>query len=62
MTQNIPNREELEYQAQEELKKQEETTEYVERPKSHRVLAWILAGVMVVGVLLYFAWIAGILR
>ena len=62
MTQNQMNREELEHKAFEELEKQEQKTEYVERPKSQRILAWILAGVVAVGVLLYFAWIAGILK
>ena len=58
-----PNREELEHQAMEAAAQQEqEKNEYVERPRSHRVLAWILVGVMIVGVLLYYGWISGILH
>ncbi len=55
------NREELEHLAMDQQAKQEneEAKEpYVERPRWHRVFAWILAGVMVVGVLLYYYWIA----
>ena len=37
-------------------------TPYVERPKGQRVLAWVLAGVVALGVVLYFCWIAGILK
>ena len=63
MSQNELNHEELEHQAMEEIaRQQEEKPEYVERPKSHRILAWILVGVMVVGVLLYYGWISGILH
>lgn len=63
MTENPMNREELTHLADEEIEKQEQQpTPYVERPRSHRVLAWILTGVMVVGVLLYVAWLAGILK
>ena len=62
MSDNAINREELEHKAQEALEQQAQKSEYVERPKSQRVLAWILAGVVVVGVLLYFGWISGILQ
>ena len=31
---------------------------YVERPLSQRIFAWILAGVVIVGVILYYYWIA----
>jgi hypothetical protein len=63
MTEHEMNREELEHQAMEAIAKQEEEKpEYVERPRSHRVLAWILVGVMVIGVLLYYGWISGILH
>ena len=63
MTEHEMNREELEHQAMEEIARQEEEKpEYVERPRFHRVLAWILFGVMVVGILLYYAWISGILH
>ena len=41
---------------------QAETQIYVERPKYQRILAWILAIMVFVGVLLYYAWIAGILK
>ena len=56
------NRAELEHKALEALEREAQKNEYVERPRSQRVLAWILAGVVVVGVLLYFGWIAGILH
>lgn len=36
--------------------------EYVERPKSSRILAWVLLVLVVTGVILYYLWIAGILR
>ncbi len=62
MTQKEPSREALEHLALEEQNAQSEKQEYVERPKFQRILAWILTGVVVVGVLLYFAWIAGILK
>lgn len=62
MSQNEPSRETLEHQAIEELNAQTQKQEYVERPKSQRILAWILACVVIVGVLLYFGWIAGILK
>ena len=55
------NREELEHAAMEAMEKQqqEENREpYVERPKSHRILAWALLGAVIVGVLLYYFWIA----
>jgi len=62
MTQKEPSREALEHQALEEQNVQAEKQEYVERPKFQRILAWILAGVVIVGVLLYTAWVAGILK
>ena len=62
MTQQEMNREELEHLALSELEHEMEKSEYVERPKSQRILAWILAGVVVIGVLLYFGWISGILH
>ena len=55
------NRDELEHLAMQEQEKQEREAEkepYVERPKWHRVFAWILAVIMVIGVLLYYYWIA----
>lgn len=58
--------EELEQEAPEaqELENQQETqaAPYVERPKSQRVLAWVLLVLVVLGVLLYYGWIAGILH
>ena len=63
MNESIPNREELEHQAMEELaKQQEEKPEYVERPKGQRILAWVLFGLVAVGVLLYYGWISGIIH
>lgn len=63
MSDNTMNREELTHLADEEIEKREnQPAPYVERPKSHRVMAWILTGLIVAGVLLYYAWIAGILH
>ena len=63
MDQNEMNRDELEHKALQELEKQlTEPQKYVERPKFHRVMAWVLFGVVVLGVLLYYAWISGILH
>lgn len=63
MNQNVPNHEELEHQAMEAAARQEEEkTEYVERPKGQRILAWVLFGFVAVGVLLYYGWISGILH
>lgn len=62
MTQKEPSREALEHQALEAQNVQPEKQEYVERPKSQRILAWVLAGVVVVGVALYTLWIAGVLK
>ncbi len=62
MTQKEPSREALEHQALEAQNAQSEKQEYVERPKSQRILAWVLAGVVVVGVVLYAAWLAGFLK
>ena len=63
MTQNEQSREELEQAALEALQEREAQSQpYVERPRSQRVLAWILVGVMVLGVALYYGWISGILK
>lgn len=63
MTDNQMNREELEHRAEQELNQQEQQPEpYVERPRSQRVLAWILAGAVVLGVILSYCWISGILK
>ncbi|MBQ1371988.1 MAG: hypothetical protein IIY70_03565 [Oscillospiraceae bacterium] len=62
MSQNEASREALEHQALDALTTQAEKQEYVERPRFQRILAWILTGVMVLSVLLYLAWIAGMLK
>ena len=62
MSQNQPNREELEHQAMEAAARREEKQEYVERSKGIRILAWILAGLMIVGVAFYYCWISGIFK
>lgn len=36
--------------------KKDAETHYTERPRSHRFLAWICLGNMVVGILLYCYW------
>ena len=53
--------EELEHASREAMEAQqaEESKEpYVERPKSQRILAWVLLGAVIVGVLLYYFWIS----
>ena len=53
--------EELEHASREAMEAQqaEENKEpYVERPKSQRILAWVLLGAVIVGVLLYYFWIS----
>ena len=57
------NREELEHAARDAMDKQEQAQEqqqepYVERPKSLRIFAWILFGILMVGIALYYFWIA----
>ena len=57
------NREELEHAARNAMDKQEQAQEqqqepYVERPKSLRIFAWILFGILLVGIALYYFWIA----
>ncbi|MBQ1282149.1 MAG: hypothetical protein IIY16_07885 [Oscillospiraceae bacterium] len=37
--------------------KKDAETHYTERPKSQRILAWILTGLMVLGVISYYYWI-----
>ncbi len=39
-----------------------EEPEYVERPRSTRIFAWVLLTIVVIGVILYYLWIAGILH
>ena len=63
MTENQMNHEELEHEAlAQQSSAEQEPAPYVERPRSQRILAWILAGLVTVGVLLYLGWIAGILH
>ena len=31
---------------------------YVERPKGQRIFAWVLAGIVILGVIFYYFWIA----
>lgn len=63
MAESEMNREELENQAQEAAEQQEaQSTPYVERPRSQRILAWVLLVLVILGVLLYYGWIAGILH
>ncbi|MBO4212155.1 MAG: hypothetical protein J5878_05830 [Oscillospiraceae bacterium] len=62
MSQNEASREALEFQALKEQTAQTEKQEYVERPRAQRILALMLAVLVMLGVLLYFAWISGILK
>ena len=36
--------------------------EYVERPRGTRILAWVLLVLVIIGVILYCLWLAGILH
>ena len=40
----------------------QEQEHYVERPRSQRILAWTLLGVTVLGVILYYLWLSGVLK
>ena len=60
MTEQEMNREELEHQAMEAVARQQEKQEYVERPRNHRVLAWVLLVLVVLGVAFYYCWISGL--
>ena len=60
MSEKERNREELEHQAMEAAAAQEKKEEYVERPIGHRILAWVLIGVVIVGVIFSYCWISGI--
>ncbi len=53
------NRQELEYTAAERAQQQaeEEQQSYTPRPTGQRVIAWILALVLILGVVLYYYWI-----
>ena len=63
MAQDEMNRESLENLARENENQLEAQAEpYVERPRSQRMLAWVLLALVVLGVLLYYGWIAGILH
>lgn len=35
---------------------------YVERPKGQRILAWVLFGLVALGVILYYFWLSGVLK
>ncbi len=37
---------------------QQQATPYVERPRSHRILAWCLFVIMLIGIALWYYWIA----
>ena len=54
----LSSEQDMREQAQQEAEK----TPYVERPRGQRIFAWVLAGLVTVGVVLYFCWIAGILH
>ena len=43
--------------AQGKLEEDQEKEPYVERPKSQRVLAWVLVLLVILGVILYYFWI-----
>ncbi len=67
MSQNENTREDLETVEPEQIEESEpalerDDPEYVPRAQSTRILAWILIAVMVVGILLYYGWISGILH
>ena len=49
-------------EVREQAQHEAEKTPYVERPKSVRILAWVLAVLMIIGVLLYFGWISGLIH
>ncbi len=58
----VNSREELEHLASEAVKEAEKAEEekkevYVERPKSHRILAWVLFALVIVGLFFYYFWI-----
>ncbi len=59
---HVSSREELEHLAsqaeQDSARAEEEQKEvYVERPKFHRVLAWILFVLVLIGIAFYYFWI-----
>ena len=63
MAQDEMNRESLENLARENENQLEAQAEpYVERPKSQRILAWVLFGLVALGVILYYFWLSGVLK
>ena len=59
---HVNSKEELEHLASESAKAAEEQEQaqkevYVERPKAHRILAWVLFVLLVIGIILYYFWI-----
>lgn len=51
-----PNTEDLEQLSQRRMQEDAERQQYTERPRSQRVLAWILLGIMVLGIFFYCYW------
>ena len=67
MTQNDYPQEQLDQKDPELTKEAEpiqaqEENVYVERPRSSRIFAWVLLILVVIGVILYYLWIAGVLH
>lgn len=56
------NQDELEQLDELEPALEPDDPEYVGRSKGARMLAWILAILMIIGVLLYFGWISGVIH
>ena len=53
---------EAEQNAEAEPLSEPEASVYVERPRGTRIFAWVLLVLVVIGVILYYLWIAGILH
>lgn len=51
-----PNTEDLEQLSQRRMQEDAERQQYTERPRSQRILAWILLGIMVLGIFFYCYW------
>ena len=62
MSQVDKNQEELEHIDEVEPVLERDDPEYVASPKSTRVLAWVLAIIVIIGVILYYCWLSGILH